>query len=167
VSDVSTAIMKLMEEGKMMEIESASWPKLKDCPDSMVSSSSLTFGSFWGLFVIVGVASSFALLIFVAMLMYEHRDFLSLKMGALWRKESEHDEGRGGNGTDPRPEESPAIIQLGASPNTFGPPPPSRTSVSEEEEFHLASEFLFVAATATEVSGNQDEATMINRRLSP
>ncbi|XP_052209774.1 glutamate receptor 2.7-like [Diospyros lotus] len=79
-SDVSTAIMKLMEEGKMMKIESAAWPKLKDCPDSMVSSSSLTFGSFWGLFTIVGVASSFALLIFVAMLMYEHRGRL-LKLG--------------------------------------------------------------------------------------
>ncbi|KAM7480984.1 hypothetical protein LguiB_005567 [Lonicera macranthoides] len=42
-------------------------------PNTSVSSSSLGVNSFWGLFVIVGVAASFALIIFTSMLVYENR----------------------------------------------------------------------------------------------
>ncbi|KAF5936207.1 hypothetical protein HYC85_027336 [Camellia sinensis] len=72
----------------MSEIEKK-WLQNNSCPDSSstVSSSSLSVHSFWGLFLIVGVAASFALIIFMAMLAYEHRSFLvHLDLKYLWRK---------------------------------------------------------------------------------
>ncbi|KAF5935239.1 hypothetical protein HYC85_026368 [Camellia sinensis] len=87
--DVSAAILNVIEEEKMSEIEKTWFGPNNSCPDSssMVSSTSLSVGSFWGLFLIVGVASSFALIIFMAMLAYEHRVFLvHLDLKALWRK---------------------------------------------------------------------------------
>ena len=74
----------------MERIENA-WHAQNNCPESSktASSSSLSFGSFWGLFLIVGVASSFALIIFTATLVYEHRVFLMhLDLKAWWRKKS-------------------------------------------------------------------------------
>ncbi|GMQ02692.1 hypothetical protein CsSME_00048803 [Camellia sinensis var. sinensis] len=88
VRDVSTAILHVIEEDKMSEIEKK-WLQNNSCPDSSstVSSSSLSVHSFWGLFLIVGVAASFALIIFMAMLAYEHRSFLvHLDLKYLWRK---------------------------------------------------------------------------------
>ncbi|KAF5936534.1 hypothetical protein HYC85_027663 [Camellia sinensis] len=71
----------------MSEIEKK-WTLSDSCPDSSstVSSSSLSVDSFEGLFLIVGVVY-FALIIFMAMLAYEHRSFLMhLDLKALWRK---------------------------------------------------------------------------------
>ncbi|KAL7187162.1 hypothetical protein ACSBR1_037266 [Camellia fascicularis] len=77
VCDVSTAILHVIEEGKMSEIEKK-WTLSDSCPDSSstVSSSSLSVDSFEGLFLIAGVAVSFSLIIFMAMLAYEHKSFL-------------------------------------------------------------------------------------------
>ncbi|GMP48556.1 hypothetical protein CsSME_00015870 [Camellia sinensis var. sinensis] len=88
VRDVSTVILHVFEEGKMSEIEKK-WLLSDNCPDSSstASSSNLSVNSFRVLFLIVGVAASFALIIFVAMLAYEHRSFLMhLDLKALWRK---------------------------------------------------------------------------------
>ncbi|KAL7187414.1 hypothetical protein ACSBR1_037481 [Camellia fascicularis] len=88
VRDVSTAILHVIEEDKMSKIEKK-WLQNNSCPNSCstVSSSSLSVHSFWGLFLIVGVAASFALIIFVAMLAYEHRSFLvHFDHKYLWRK---------------------------------------------------------------------------------
>ncbi|CAL5385975.1 unnamed protein product [Camellia sinensis] len=88
VCDVSTAILHVFEEGKMSEIEKK-WLLSDNCPDSSstASSSNLSVNSFRVLFLIVGVAASFALIIFMAMLAYEHRSFLMhLDLKALWRK---------------------------------------------------------------------------------
>ena len=60
-----------------------------ECPDpnSDLSSNRLSLSSFWGLFLIAGVASFLALLVFVALFLYEHRHTLcSNPEGSIWRK---------------------------------------------------------------------------------
>ncbi|KAM7477578.1 hypothetical protein LguiA_025791 [Lonicera macranthoides] len=75
VPDVSRAVLRVTEGEEMAKIEKAWFGKQTNCPDpnTSVSSSSLGVNSFWGLFVIVGVAASFALIIFTSMLVYENR----------------------------------------------------------------------------------------------
>ncbi|KAM7480975.1 hypothetical protein LguiB_005558 [Lonicera macranthoides] len=75
VPDVSRAVLRVTEGEEMAKIEKAWFGKQTNCPDpnTSVSSSSLGVNSFWGLFVIVGVAASFALIIFISMLVYENR----------------------------------------------------------------------------------------------
>ncbi|THG21774.1 hypothetical protein TEA_019998 [Camellia sinensis var. sinensis] len=88
VRDVLTAILHVIEEDKMLEIDKK-WLQNNSCPDSTstVSSNSLGVHSLWGLFLKVGVAASFALIIFMAVLAYEHRSFLvHLDLKYLWRK---------------------------------------------------------------------------------
>jgi ionotropic glutamate receptor len=59
----------------MKEIEKAWLGKESNCPDSntQVSSNSLSLASFWGLFLITGVASTSALIISVCMFLYKER----------------------------------------------------------------------------------------------
>lgn len=59
----------------MKDIERIWFEKEASCadPNSLVSSSSLSLDSFWGLFLIAGVASAFALLIFAAMFLHAER----------------------------------------------------------------------------------------------
>ncbi|XP_062157786.1 glutamate receptor 2.7-like [Alnus glutinosa] len=75
VADVSRAILKVTEGEKMKEIEKAWLGKESNCPDSntQVSSNSLSLASFWGLFLITGVASTSALIISVCMFLYKER----------------------------------------------------------------------------------------------
>ncbi|XP_057467291.1 glutamate receptor 2.7-like [Actinidia eriantha] len=94
VPDVSRAILNVTGGEKMAQIENTWIGKPTICQDSRStrSSSSLSFSSFWGLFLIVGVAASFALIIFTAMLVYEHRVFLMhLDLKAWWRKKKSTD----------------------------------------------------------------------------
>ncbi|KAK3032400.1 hypothetical protein RJ639_036417 [Escallonia herrerae] len=64
------------EGDKMERIEKAWLGKHGSCPEatSSLSSSSLSLNSFWGLFLIVGVASSLALLISASLRVYEPGD---------------------------------------------------------------------------------------------
>ncbi|GKV03060.1 hypothetical protein SLEP1_g15427 [Rubroshorea leprosula] len=80
VADVSRAISNVMKGDKMKEIEDKWFPKQTNCPDSStsVSSYSLSFGSFWGLFLIAGVAAVIALIIFVAEFLYKQKDVLCI-----------------------------------------------------------------------------------------
>ncbi|GFZ08249.1 glutamate receptor 2.8 [Actinidia rufa] len=92
--DVSRAILNVTGGENMAQIENTWIGKPTICQDlsSTRSSSSLSFSSFWGLFLIVGVAASFALIIFTAMLVYEHRVFLMhLDLKAWWRKKKSTD----------------------------------------------------------------------------
>ncbi|KAI5354099.1 hypothetical protein L3X38_006994 [Prunus dulcis] len=70
--EVSRAILNVSEGEKMKDIERIWFEKEASCadPNSLVSSSSLSLDSFWGLFLIAGVASAFALLIFAAMFLH-------------------------------------------------------------------------------------------------
>ncbi|TXG62332.1 hypothetical protein EZV62_013695 [Acer yangbiense] len=67
VLDVSRAILNVTESEKMKEIEDAYFKKLASCPESstLVSSNSLGLNSFWGLFLIAGIAAILALIIFM------------------------------------------------------------------------------------------------------
>ncbi|KAF7830387.1 glutamate receptor 2.7-like [Senna tora] len=78
VADISRAILNVTQGDKMKTIENA-WLKTNSCPESStssVSSNSLGLESFWGLFLITGVASMLALIIFAIAFLYEHRNIL-------------------------------------------------------------------------------------------
>ncbi|KAK1550334.1 hypothetical protein Q3G72_017433 [Acer saccharum] len=78
VPDVSRAILNVTESEKMKEIEDAYFKKHASCPESstLVSSNSLDLNSFWGLFLIAGIAAILALIIFMVIFVYEHRNVL-------------------------------------------------------------------------------------------
>ncbi|KAK1549619.1 hypothetical protein Q3G72_004940 [Acer saccharum] len=78
VPDVSRAILNVTESEKMKEIEDAYFKKHVSCPDSstLVSSNSLGLNSFWGLFLIAGIAAILAFIIFMAIFVYEHGNVL-------------------------------------------------------------------------------------------
>ncbi|GKV03091.1 hypothetical protein SLEP1_g15458 [Rubroshorea leprosula] len=86
VADVSRAILNVTESDKMREIE-YKWFK-KHCTDSstLVSSNRLGLGSFWGLFLIAGVAAALALTIFVADFLYKQRDVLCGSEVSAWKR---------------------------------------------------------------------------------
>ncbi|KAG6740229.1 hypothetical protein POTOM_055669 [Populus tomentosa] len=78
VPDVSRAVLNMTEGDNMREIENAWFGKQSNCPDSSnsVTSNSLSLKSFWGLFLIAGVASLLALIIFMVMFVYKERKVL-------------------------------------------------------------------------------------------
>ena len=73
--DISRAILNVTEGDKMKPIEDAWFGKKGSCPDSStsVSSNILSLKSFWGLFLIAGLAAFLALVIFIAMFVYRER----------------------------------------------------------------------------------------------
>ncbi|OMO89096.1 Ionotropic glutamate receptor [Corchorus olitorius] len=79
VADVSRAILNVTQGEKMKQIEDAWFQKGSSCPDpnTLISSNNLGVESFWGLFLIAGVASISALIIFVVMFLYKQRHVLS------------------------------------------------------------------------------------------
>ncbi|KAM5570987.1 glutamate receptor 2.8-like [Rosa sericea] len=88
--DVSRAILNVNEGGQAKKIEDRWFNRHSSCPDpnSKVSSNSLSLESFWGLFLIAGVASVLALLIFAGTFLYEHKDMLicSDSEDSSWKK---------------------------------------------------------------------------------
>ncbi|OVA06414.1 Ionotropic glutamate receptor [Macleaya cordata] len=78
VPDVSRAILNVTEGDKMTRIEKAWFGNQESCPDPnpMVSSNRLSLDSFWGLFLIAGLSSTLALLIFSVIFLYEHRKLI-------------------------------------------------------------------------------------------
>ncbi|XP_034890040.2 glutamate receptor 2.8 [Populus alba] len=78
VPDVSRAVLNMTEGDQMKKIENAWFGKQSNCPDSStsVTSNSLSLKSFWGLFLIAGVASLLALIIFIVMFVYKERKML-------------------------------------------------------------------------------------------
>ncbi|TQD85479.1 hypothetical protein C1H46_028946 [Malus baccata] len=75
----STAITKVRKGGKMEAIEDKWFKKNESCSNSNTaeSSNTLSLDSFRGLFIVSGVASSLAILIFTAMFLYEHSHILT------------------------------------------------------------------------------------------
>ena len=91
VSDVSRAVLKVTEGEKMKNIENAWLGKQNNCIDSKnkVSSASLSLASFWGLFLIAGVASLSALIISLSMFLYKEREQIWIpdhSEGSIWRR---------------------------------------------------------------------------------
>ncbi|KAL7263933.1 hypothetical protein ACSBR1_001982 [Camellia fascicularis] len=130
VRDVSTAILHVFEEGKMSEIEKK-WLLSENCPDSSstVSSSSLSVNSFGVLFLIVGVAASFALIIFMVMLAYEHKSFLMHSdLKALWRKYIlKHEDTATATSIDTHQDQATPP----SSPLSISPSPPTQHSLAQ------------------------------------
>uniref|UniRef100_A0A6N2KCF7 Glutamate receptor n=1 Tax=Salix viminalis TaxID=40686 RepID=A0A6N2KCF7_SALVM len=86
VADVSRAVLRVTEGDRMKEIEDAWLGTQSSCQESstsfssnslsLISSNSLSLKSFWGLFLITGIASISALMIFTTIFVYEHRAVL-------------------------------------------------------------------------------------------
>ncbi|XP_024176323.1 glutamate receptor 2.8 [Rosa chinensis] len=79
--DVSQAILNVTEGDVILNIENKWFNKEGSCQDNSnpgVSSNRLGLETFWGLFLIAGVASVLALIIFLASFLYEHRHVLIL-----------------------------------------------------------------------------------------
>uniref|UniRef100_A0A3N7G0I9 Glutamate receptor n=1 Tax=Populus trichocarpa TaxID=3694 RepID=A0A3N7G0I9_POPTR len=90
VPDISRAILNVTEGDKMKQIEGAWFGKKSTCPDSSpsISSNSLSLKSFWGLFLIAGLAALLALIIFVVMFVYRERNVLrsSDSTASIWSR---------------------------------------------------------------------------------
>ncbi|PON73154.1 Ionotropic glutamate receptor [Parasponia andersonii] len=93
VGDVSRAILNVTEGDKMKQIENAWFVSDTICPDSssvVSTASTLGLNSFWGLFLIAGIASLLALTIFLAKFLYEQRQILlrldSENEASVWRR---------------------------------------------------------------------------------
>ncbi|XP_074586347.1 glutamate receptor 2.7-like [Curcuma longa] len=91
VPDISRAILNVTESRELVLLESKwfGFPKNSTSNSSGRSSSSLAFHDFAGLFLITGVVSAAALIIFVARFIYEERNGLKEAAStetSLWRK---------------------------------------------------------------------------------
>lgn len=92
VPDLSQAVLNVTEGEKIMSIENKWFSQDSKCEDNStnprVSSNSLGLESFWGLFLIAGMASILALMIFLASFMYTHRHVLkqSDSRASKWRR---------------------------------------------------------------------------------
>ncbi|CAE6019222.1 unnamed protein product [Arabidopsis arenosa] len=87
--EFSRAILNLTQKNVTQEIENRWFPKKDHCldPKTALSSNRLSLSSFLGLFLIVGIAIFFSLLVFVALFLYEHRHTLGDDSeDSLWRK---------------------------------------------------------------------------------
>nr|XP_012571548.1 glutamate receptor 2.7-like isoform X1 [Cicer arietinum] len=89
VADISRAILNVTQGDKMKSIENL-WFKNNSCLDSnaeISSNNSLGLESFWGLFLIAGLSSLLALLIFVVTFLYQHKHiWLDSNTGtSIWR----------------------------------------------------------------------------------
>ncbi|XP_004292140.1 PREDICTED: glutamate receptor 2.8-like [Fragaria vesca subsp. vesca] len=91
VPDVSRAVLNVTEGDKILNIGNK-WFKKEEsnCQDSStqsVSSNSLGLASFWGLFLIAGLASIVALIIFIASFLHKHKTMIPSDSGASrWRR---------------------------------------------------------------------------------
>ncbi|EOA26530.1 hypothetical protein CARUB_v10022586mg [Capsella rubella] len=76
--DFSRAILNVTQSEEMQHIENKWFKKQSNCPDpnTDLSSKSLSLSSLWGLFLIAGITSFLALLIFLATFLYEHKHTL-------------------------------------------------------------------------------------------
>ncbi|XP_034682430.1 glutamate receptor 2.7-like isoform X1 [Vitis riparia] len=90
VADVSRQVLNVTEGAKMLQFEKAWFGQTTSCPEltNSVSSNSIGLNSFWGLFLIAGVASFVALITCITTFLYENRDALiNLNSpSSIWRK---------------------------------------------------------------------------------
>ena len=91
VSDVSRVVLNVTEGEKMKEIEKAWFGDQSNCPSSntQVSFSSLSLDSFWGLFLIAGIASLSALIISFSTFLYKERQQIWINFdskNSIWKR---------------------------------------------------------------------------------
>lgn len=147
VPDVSRAILKVMEGKNMTKFEQEVY-KGGNCYEqdgSTETSTSLRFSSFWGLFLITGIASLTAVVLYFACFLYDHRELLRTRdsensdRGKLASLAKAYDK------WDPscvskklEAEVRPAMGDIMLSPYTIsGPQSPSSISNCGEESFDI------------------------------
>ena len=91
VSDVSRAVLNVTEGEKMKEIEKAWFGDQSNCPSSntQVSFGSLSLDSFWGLFLIAGIASLSTLIISFSTFLYKERQQIWINFdskNSIWKR---------------------------------------------------------------------------------
>ncbi|XP_062020965.1 glutamate receptor 2.8-like [Rosa rugosa] len=91
VADMSSAILNLTEGKEILNLEATWLGNESICQGSSsanISGNSLGLESFWGLFLIAGVASVLALIIFFASFLYEHKHVLMPpnSRASIWRR---------------------------------------------------------------------------------
>ena len=88
VADISRAIPDVKEGPEMTKIGNAWLTQKSYCPNSttLLSSNSLDFESFWGLFFIAGLATLLALLIFMSIVLKTNWHVITSSTGSLWEK---------------------------------------------------------------------------------
>ncbi|GLT85188.1 hypothetical protein SLE2022_033840 [Rubroshorea leprosula] len=86
IADVSRAILNVTESDKMREIENKWLKNHCTASSTLVSSNRLGLGSFWGLFLITGIAAALALIIFVADFLYKQRHVLCGSEASAWKR---------------------------------------------------------------------------------
>ena len=91
VPDISRAVLNVTQGDKMLDIEKFWFGNQTSCPTEsrIFSSNRLQFSSFWGLFLITGVVSVMALLIFMGKFWYDNSSKLKRAMASektLWKK---------------------------------------------------------------------------------
>ncbi|KAG6626644.1 hypothetical protein CIPAW_15G064800 [Carya illinoinensis] len=93
VADISRQILNVTEGEKMKEIESAWFRENTTCldPNTPPSSPSLGVASFWGLFLIAGVASLLALIFSISMFLYKEKQHIFMpsnpnQADSIWRR---------------------------------------------------------------------------------
>lgn len=72
--DLSTAILQLSESGDLQKIHDK-WLSKKECTTVDVNSNKLALTSFWGLFLICGIACVIALIVFFARVFGQYNKF--------------------------------------------------------------------------------------------
>ncbi|XWS17897.1 hypothetical protein CRYUN_Cryun33cG0107900 [Craigia yunnanensis] len=154
VADVSRAILNVTQGDKMEQIQNAWFKNEIVCPDfdPSVSSNSLGLESFWGLFLIAGVASISALIVFAAKFLYEQRlvMFQFHSETSMWRRirimsrifDQKDLSSHTFKKSELRDASSTCSVRsvgvVGSSPNTNCPPSPS--SLSNQTD---SSDFVF------------------------
>ncbi|KAK6137137.1 hypothetical protein DH2020_029121 [Rehmannia glutinosa] len=90
VPDISRAILEVTESKKMLTIEKTWLGDETKCPDSstLISSSSIGLESFWGLFLMVGIAAVSAFIIYATKFLHENRHvmYCSDPHSTIWSK---------------------------------------------------------------------------------
>lgn len=160
--DVSTAITSLHERAEMQNIEDKWFKKKASCSNSSTTSASsnsltLSLDSFWGLFIVSGVASSLALLIFAAMFFHEHRHTLTSFDPAetsFWSRIRVvlrlYDQKEPNNGTRLQDSVHGIIGAVEPSSNTNEHSPPRPSSINNIES-HIVIEALGTPPADTEL----------------
>ncbi|KAK8535182.1 hypothetical protein V6N12_056711 [Hibiscus sabdariffa] len=163
VSDVSSAILNVTQGDEMEQIQNKWFKSDQSCPDvdPIVSSTRLGLDSFWGLFLLAGIASVAALIMFAAMFLYEQRHVLFQfhPETSLWRKvgimsrifDQKDLSSHTFKKTEPTYASSHCSVHDvgvdGSSSNTNCPPSPS--SMSNRTD---CSDFVFIVAQGSNTS---------------
>ncbi|KAG5521888.1 hypothetical protein RHGRI_034198 [Rhododendron griersonianum] len=89
VPDVSRAILNATEGGKLTQIQHQWFGEEATCAEqdgAKVTSGSLDIESFKGLFLVAATSSSFALILFLSIFLYDNRVILASNNSSLWQK---------------------------------------------------------------------------------